>query len=269
MPLFSDLYTGDIMAFDRNDRVAAGVLTQENEPVALLLSSVQDDTMFLDWFYVREKFRHQGIGTEFLNKMLDMISMAYKVELASVASASEEASAYFRWQGFVPDEGRIMGIANLTLGDMISLPVRNLGNGRRLIELNDGELRRMNHYFVGNDNITVTVDLPVDPHKYLEESAVDMRNNEVYSLLLLEEDGDALFVSYAYSSNKNVLSLMALLSNAKKRLIERYGADKKIKIAAVNEKSMALVNKLFNTPKTKKMFMGTKVLVFDPYRDAG
>lgn len=257
---FSGLYFGSISNHFNKNTICYGMLDdymgKKNVPVALLMADFIKRDLMINWMYVAKPYRNQHIMTELLTKLIDNARNTKIIKTIECVVTDEEIAGYLSTQfGFYYDSFGEKGVMNSTLGSLVDLSKNAKDNNpaKRLIDIDEMTINKLNKYFLVNQNIPVGVELPIKAEDYSILSMAVVENGEIKALLLIDKNDDDLVISYAYAKEGSGHLLMYIVIALYKELSD-LPSDKKVVAAVLNEQSRNLFLKLFKDCSIKRLY---------------
>lgn len=257
---FKGLFLGDITKNFNSNTICYGALEENSEgnkiPVGLLMADIVKNELVITWLFVAPDYREQYIMTTMISIMINNLRNAKLVNSIYCATVNEEIAQYLLVQfGFYYDSFGQKGIVSSTVGNLLELSARPNDNNpsKRLVDIDEVILQKLNKYFVANQDVQVGVPIPIKPEDYLDVSMAIVENGEINAILLLNEDNEDLVVSYAYAKEGYGHLLMYIVMALHDELL-KYPADKKIVCAALNSNSMKLFARLFENYTLDRLY---------------
>ena len=264
--IFSELYTGlvDSATLLSDGRIALGVMYDE-QPAGLLIATVSDEAAWVDWLYIKEDYRNNGIGTALLWHFLNSVAKFTSCDEVKTACSDKSVRRFFSGQGFLFDrfktsaryEANIRDFKDMDVEDGASciVPVASLTRKMQSI---------INRAFMEDPELQVGIKLPIVPEDYYPGSAAYFSEDKLEAALFLKEDEKGVSVAYAYMSPGSPKSLVSLMAYAKNKVIELRGESAVVSAVALNSSSKKLTEKIF--PKAEKTVCYTGTLDMFPVR---
>lgn len=257
---FSGLFMGNISEHFNQNTICYGMIedTQDEKyiPIALLMADFVKRELLISWMYVAKPYRQQYVMTELLTNLINNARNTKIVKTISCVVTDEEVAEYlFSQFGFYYDSFNIRGVMNATLGSLIDLGKNAKGDNlaKRLTDIDESTITKLNKYLMVNQNIPVGVKLPIKATDYSELSMAVVDDGEIKALVLIEKDTEDLVVSYAYSKEGAGHLLMYIFIALQKEL-STCSPDKRIVAAVLNDKSKNLFLKLFKDCTIKRLY---------------
>lgn len=102
---FTDMMDEEAVERFEDFSIAIGTVVISREkaaPAAVLTGHLDDDDFKLDWLYVKEEYRHRGIGAELLERIMDAISSVAVIDgvAAEVPAEESELTELFSSHGY-------------------------------------------------------------------------------------------------------------------------------------------------------------------------
>ena len=260
-PVFQKLHPSAPEIWFGEDTVAWGVV-EEHEAAALLLLSVSEETLCLNWLYVAEKFRGMGIGRRLLHKLAERLD-GYGGDGQIHTVCTSDMKDYLESMGFFFEEEPEYATFRSAMDEAKDLlPYKESDRIRPVYTLSGTELNRIGDLLNNDPELSVGIGLPVDPAKYLKESAVYMGDDGIKAMVFLQQISGEICISYAYAATPaDGGKLLQLLSNAKESIRDRYWEDITVNAAALNKKSEEMIKKLLPKAERTDIWKGSMVLI--------
>ncbi len=259
-PAFQGLHPQSPETWFGQDTAAMGVI-RDGKAAGLLLSTVSEQTVWLDWLFVAEEYRGQRIGSSLLYRFSDHLR-GYGGDSCVHAVCGSEMKPFLENMGF--DFPEAPGAMSFTapLSEVRELPpAKESDRIRPLYTLSEAELNRISYTLGSSPKLSVGIKLPVDIDRYMSESAVYM-DEEIRAMLFLEQNGEGIGISYAYAASAgDGGKLLQLLSNAKQSIENRFWKEIGISATALNEKSEEMIRKLMPTAEESVLWEGSMYLI--------
>lgn len=259
--IFQELCQEDLRDWREEGNVAFGVIS-DGEPAALLMASVNEYNVWVDWIYVKPDYRNQGIAARLLDVLEDGLSWVTKDNEICVAVDDEELKRYFAVDRSMyfseePESYRFYE----SIMNLLELPdAEGCQYIKKLQDLSSAELKGMGNSIVSTPDISIPIEFPINPADYLPESVVYLKDGSCMAALLLKKDAMGVSISYAYLSGKDAKTLLMCISRAQRLLVEEYGGDLMISVTTLNKQSERLAEKLFPGAKKVPVWTGRKLL---------
>ena len=256
---FEALFRGDLDAAGETGIVFGAVADGEPAGLAVLEIHMPDRSCWLNWLYVRAEKRNNGIGSKLLFFIRSKLAQTMQISSVKAFCIDEEQKAFFETRGFSIRELSDSHIWEGRLSDLKELPGTERRNtGRPLATLTEEELREVEEALSVDPNA-----LPYhpDPRTCLPQSAVCLTKEGLLALLVLEDEEDALMVSYAYAKQGNGAALMQLLVEAKEAVQSIMTPETRIRITTVNQNSEKLVKKLLPEAEMRPVLLAENDLL--------
>ena len=237
--------------------VAVGAISEEEgdvKPVGILIAHMTESELVLDWIYVEEAYRRQGIGSGLLGRIMESGLNIRDLEgvMAVLTEADEEvlnfldAANYaiipaenagqlhvrlFDFEG-ADDEGKTPGVSSILLS---KVPIKYLRAFEDYIKEESLKTR-----------ISQGVSYPILPVAYANCSTVIMYEDEVCGMVLLKEENPGYSVPWIYVKPSHEMDLPFLLNETYDNIMKETGnQDVPMMFGTLNEDSVNLVEKLF------------------------
>ena len=209
--IFQELCQEDLRDWREEGNVAFGVIS-DGEPAALLMASVNEYNVWVDWIYVKPDYRNQGIAARLLDVLEDGLSWVTKDNEICVAVDDEELKRYFAVDRSMyfseePESYRFYE----SIMNLMELPdAEGCQYIKKLQDLSSAELKGMGNSIVSTPDISIPIEFPINPADYLPESVVYLKDGSCMAALLLKKDAMGVSISYAYLSGKDAKLYMEL-----------------------------------------------------------
>ncbi len=258
--IFSELHPQDPEEWFKSNTMALGVVS-DGKPSALLVTSFAEETIWLDWLYVKEEYRKKGIGGMVLYRLIDCINGFGDLYLYTACST--EMKEFLDKMGFEFPLNPSYSEFRAPLSGVAKLPSDGESdNIRSLYDISDTELNQLNNILIDPSLESVGIRVPVDIKAYQKESSVYIEDDKIKAMLFLQKVNDTINISYAYSASaKDGAKLIHLFSHAKKLIKDHYGADIEISATSLNEKSEKLISTLLPDAEKTDFWEGKRVLI--------
>lgn len=256
--VFSPLYQGDIMEYTKEGRFGFGGV-RDGEPIGLFLASFYNDMATVDWVYVSEDARGQGIGRHLIDGGVRLLRDLFGEDIISVCCEDEKLKDFLTKEGFRFEEETDLCTYRGKLSSLVPLPEFSVteGGAYRLSELKPSEYNALTLYFESLEDTEVPVELPIRKEDYLDVPAVFIRDDMIRSVLLLKKEaGEEVSIAFAYAFNHDGMALSCLISEARKAVEKLYGEDVTISTTSLGLHTERMMDKLFDGIEKKPVYYG-------------
>ncbi len=257
--IFQELYFDHSDAILSDNRVALGTI-RDGEPAALLIAEIAYETVWLNWLFVREDFRKRGVATRLLDHFANSLANTLMDLEIRVSCKDEDVRHCLSSFGFDFEDEPTLPLFESTAMDLTELPEPEKPEEVKMLsELNPADLKVLNHTLWHEDQVSIGIELPVNPDHFMKESGVYIRDGKLLAALFLEKSLKGINIAYAYLSGNNGKYLFSILSEARFDILDRYDENIPISTVALNKNSEKLMEHLF--PHAKKSFVNTGVMI--------
>ena len=225
-------------------------------PVAHLLYQKQDENLLsLEWIYVKEEYRRQGIGTELMGYFCHMFLKQEKADLIFGFESVDENSVFYSFLKNIPgiyieeDDGFEVQISKEEVSEMCSKYIKQ----RIQPKLYFNQSKLLQREFVKSlekEYPLIAWELENDEIHFREDLSCCVTQKEgIEAVCLVKEQGERLELSFLYAkTGKGPIAAKVLLDSAvlfcQQQIPELY-------ISVVNETSLKILKTL--CPKYKVM----------------
>ena len=263
---FGGLFPGDIRKSINENTICYGAVEENAEgklvPAALIISEYNRGSLLITWMYVDVNFRGRGIMCSLMNRFIENARKTELVNNIYCSVTDENLAAYlfaqfgFYYNGF--GDGDMM---YSTLGNLVDLSgmLKANNQAKGLRDFNSNMLTQLNKFLQVHDEVSVGVPLPIDPDDYMKQSAAIAVNDDIKAFILLKEEKDTIFVSYAFAKEGYGQLLAPVLAKIQQEL-KGFSDDKKIMAAALNDNSKKMFQRLFKEVNVKKIYECSYIL---------
>ena len=247
LPVFQGLYMKPYPI--RDDQLAFGVMTDGKPSAFALFDYIRDGSSYwLDWLYVEPVFRRQKVGSFLLRSVLNILSDQELADEVQTGCVNEEQRGFLSSMGFLIQAEKNVTVYEGTLSMVTGLSSeKEVASAKRFSEITEDELHALVDDLIADPE---AVPYRIEPGSYLDASLYMRNENGLEALLLLQEEEDAIAVSYAYAKQKDGIMLIRLLCMALPMIRNAYPPEKKLRITAMNRKVCNLVEKVL--PEAEK-----------------
>ena len=256
-----------ILADVRAGRRTLLCCAEEGHPKGVIVYSLYNGNYLLDWIYVEQGSRRQGVGTALLIRAVEHMmrddlgdnlivrfnpdeppeglepfleSFAFVLRHRTIPVYSFTPDQITLLQGIEKkvDCSEIFGISDL-------LREWKTDFEKRLEGFEDADF----------------VELPISWKIYSSQlSVARVCNKRIEGILLMKENEDGLELSFAYACRDKSMTFMLMVIAALDRIKKKYGNDVTITVAAVTELSEELVNRIVPDISRTDIREGTYIL---------
>lgn len=212
---------------------------------------VADDESELLSVSVSPKWQKQGIGSELVDGIMDIVKECGSALLETFLLVQEENESgidQFLWRcGFYKEEEYLVG--GFTLKDIKSIDaikkVTSKGLPKHVASLSEISNVEVNRF--GRELMRKELYKGWETTEFQKQvSSVYLEEGQIEACLLFSDTGDELNLEYAYvdSESDNRMVFLYLIANAVLKAASEYADDTKISALAINETSEKLLEKL-------------------------
>ena len=253
--VFWHLFQEPLKEWFSDDKIGFGVIC-DGQPAALLLSTINEEAVWLDWIYVREQFRQKGVTYRLLNCFFRNMKRLTTENRVYTACEDTMIRHCLGKAGFEFDEPESHHTLSAPLSKLYSVPDHKPDKAVQLLKgLDARSLKLLNNAIAASG--AVGVELPVMPLKFMRESLVYLEKNEIKAALLLKKEGNAIDVAYAYLAGNDGKPLIKLISAEKKLLLNSYDENTLISMTTLNAESEKLAKHLFPDAEKQSVWTGS------------
>ena len=240
--IFESLYQGDLSQIGKTALIYGAV--SEGEPSALAVVELLpgNENFWLNWLYVAEEKRRQGVGTAVMRFLLNRLARYIFASKFQAPCVDDEKRAFFEANDFsiagLSDCGMFESrLSELEIPDRFEVK----DQGKRLSELTEEERGRLQE---GLEKDPAALMFRYDPSNCLPESRCVLTEEGPKAVLALSEEPEGIHVSYVYARNGCGGALLGLLRQAYEELLLRMDPGTPIRLTAVNKKAAELAERL-------------------------
>lgn len=228
---FEHLYAGNLENAIGNDTLALGMLDEESVPpraVGLLLAQVQGRGLVINWLYVEKEYRHKGVATTMVERLLGVAAKEEQLDqaVAFVSAGQHELLRFLDHFGFGIMFHEGWGEFKGTLGNMIHIPQTPIKEYTviSLKEVQPGGLKEFQHR-IFQSNIDCGVPLPIHAEDYDPASVVCLKGNEIVGIALLRMDEDEVRIPWFYAEHGDAKAYVSMLQKLVSTVKEQLPPD--------------------------------------------
>ncbi len=258
---FIPLYQGDIKECLGDDRFCFGAV-RDGEPIGLFMSTINRDSVSIDWIYVRKDSRKGELGRRMVKGGVRVIREILGVELVTVCCEDEKLRAFLKKCGFYFPRGSRFYSYRGKLSDLKPLPKIKVPEDTmfRLSELRAKEYKGISLYFESLEDTEIPIRLPIDKNDYLDLPAVYFDNDLLRSVLLFKEVSDSeVSIAFAYAFNQDGRALASLINESSALIRKQYGKDVIISTVSIGPHTEKMMEALFSEIEKKPVYQGVYV----------
>ena len=240
----------------------------DESPSALLVASMEDDRLVVEWLCVDPAQRYEGLGGEMLDKLFELAKkqglskVAVRIlEKDELSELNTESELYFAEQCFDSEEllpGEWSAeMFKLLKGSFFKKNASDYPMAKTIREVSAGLLKDAIGKLWDDDKAWRLSDVPGEPGIYdpdLSSALVD--EDEICGLFLVQRVGDICYPSFMYAESEQEFLALVLRSAGAAR--EVMSPDEEIRLIARSEECAAMAAKIFPGGKHE-----SKMLVAD------
>ena len=215
---FDHLYDGDLAAQMKPDTLVAGIVDDKSVPAraaGLLVAEVKGSNLIVDWLYVIEPCRRQGVATALMDWLLSAATREEALEnvMVFLSEGQEDLQTFFDDFGFGILFREGWGEFRGTLGDIAKLPQKTVAGYKvlPLEKVSPSALRKLNARII-DGNISCGVPLPIKPEEYDPFSMICYHEDEISAIGLMNIDQEGVKLPWLYAEDKSGKALVPLLN---------------------------------------------------------
>ena len=200
----------------------------------------------ITWFYVDERYRFRGVGSEALMNLMELLYRSYdKTQIAMNIYAGSDEHIWHLFDGYPVERTPLLACSfETSLGYLLSTGRfgKKSKSSISLAELDNMKLKMLCEGLIRHgENL---VEMPIDPDDYLrDQSAVYMENDTPKGVLLFKKRSEEVEIALMASFANNAAALMDMMSFSAEKL-RRFSEDTKMKINIVDERVKKLLKNL-------------------------
>ena len=234
-------------------------------PSGLLVGSIEEERIIVEWICVAPEIREQGVGDALLDKVFEIAREnnfsqvgAGFIDDPDLKKAEEAALEYFRERGFWEDEDRPgewnilveqLGVTPYFKEDKQSFPAT-----KTLSELSAGEVRNAIKTLGASDKASRLFDLTKCTADYdLKLSTVLIADDEPCGLFLVIRADDICYPVFMYAESER--EKKALILKAAKAARKELPSESVICLIAADDETADLAESLFPNEKTESVLL--------------
>ena len=202
----------------------------------------------ITWFYVDERYRGRGVGSEGLLHLMELLNRSYDItQIAMTVYAGADEELLHLFDGYPVERaklpqctfettlGWLRSSSKIRAGHKHSITLGELDK-KKLIVLCEGLIAH------GED----LVEMPIDPDLYLkDQSAIYMEGEKATGALLFRKKAEGIEIALLASFASNAAAVMDMMSLAAEKM-NRFGEDTKVLINIVDDRVEKLIRNLFS-----------------------
>ncbi len=251
---FQDMFPGDISEYASGRNIAVGAM-YEGEKAGLFLGYPEDREFNLIWFYIVPKFRRRGVGSKFMQDMIEGISRTIDIDIINTLCVGEETKDFFSYMRYGFSDDVVVYQYDSRLADMTEVFKADIPGVVDFSKITEREKKQIEEYFENDPEQAFPVKNIYAKNAFLPQSRVLLENGQVKALVLIQEEGDSLVLPFVYSNGAAGKKLISILAEIKEELVKAYGEDKNLRVTAINESSQNLAKKMLPEATVTKMYL--------------
>lgn len=250
---FTSVYSGSTDRFDDPDVISLGIVDDEVRPpvpCGMLVASVLERSLNLEWLYVLPEYRRKKAATYLLDELMTAADRCEADEVFCTFSERNEGMGEF-----MSDFG--FAILNtpgyydyvMRLKDFKDLPAESAGDYDldSFFSATSGELEALNASLEATD-VTVGVPLPVYPWEYSPLSVCVRKNGEITGLLLIKttrrENSAVIDIPWVYMKKECIKAMPAVYGLAMEALRSLYPEDTEVRFETLSPEMDSIIEKI-------------------------
>lgn len=234
-------------------------------PSGLLVASIEEERIIIEWMCVAPEIREQGVGDALLDKVFEIAREnnftqvgAGFIDDPDLKEAEEAASEYFRERGFWEDEDRPgewnIAVDQLGINSYFKDDKQSIPEAKTLSEFSSGEVRNAIKTLGTSDKASRLFDPTIFNADYdLKLSSVLIADDEPCGLFLIVRADDICYpvFMYAESEREKKALILASAKAAQKELLP----GSVICLIAADDETADLAGSVFPEEKTESLLM--------------